>query len=66
MDTDALGELHLRQLSLPAELPDLTSDQLYLDWRTCRHLRALLCYIDNRSRPNMRVQRTKVKAATAG
>ncbi|HUP61140.1 MAG TPA: ABC transporter permease [Thermoanaerobaculia bacterium] len=36
---DALGELHLGQLSLPAELADLSSDQLNLNWRTCRHFR---------------------------
>lgn len=47
MHADALRELHLRQLSLASELPDLTADQLNLDWRTCRHLRALLCYDDN-------------------
>ena len=47
MDTNSLGELHLSQLSLPAELPDLTSDELNLNWRTCGHFRALLCYRDN-------------------
>jgi len=47
MHADALGKLHLRQLSLAAELPDLAADQLNLDWRTCRHSRALLCYDDN-------------------
>lgn len=47
MNADTLRELHLRQLSLAAELPDLSSDQLNLNWRTSRHFRALLCYDGN-------------------
>jgi hypothetical protein len=30
MDPNLLGELHLRQLSLAAELPDFSSDQFEL------------------------------------
>jgi lipopolysaccharide transport system permease protein len=47
VDADALGELHLSQLSLATKLSDLTSDELNLNWRTCGHFRALLCYRDN-------------------
>jgi hypothetical protein len=32
MDADLLGELHLRQLSLAAKLPDLAPDELELYW----------------------------------
>src|SRR5258708_4140545 len=32
VDADALGELHLGQLPLAAELPDLASDELELCW----------------------------------
>src|SRR5437764_1027231 len=44
MDADLVGELHLRQFSLTAKLPDLAPDELELRWLVHAGFVDFLCY----------------------
>src|SRR5207247_5754915 len=55
VDADPIGELHLRQLALAAELPDLPADEL--DLRGFCHLRIWCAFYAIPTR-NCRVQST--------